>query len=82
MDAKELSHILSDRAALVAQHLLPGGKKSGNEWKAGSINGEAGNSLSVRIRGDKSGVWKDFATGETGDLLDLWMQVNGVGLVS
>lgn len=34
--------------------------------------GEAGQSLSVRISGEKRGVWSDFATGDKGDLLDLW----------
>lgn len=80
MDAKELSNMLADRAAAVASYLFPDGKKSGAEWKVGSTSGESGQSLSVRIKGDKAGVWKDFATGETGDLLDLWMAVEGVSL--
>lgn len=72
MNAKELSAALADRAADIAAYLLPHGKKAGPEWKAGSADGEAGKSLSVRISGAKRGVWKDFATDEGGDLLDLW----------
>lgn len=72
MNAKELSDALASRAADVAAYLLPGGKKSSGEWKAGSTNGEEGQSLSVRISGAKAGVWADFSTGEKGDLLDLW----------
>jgi twinkle protein len=72
MNANEIARLLADRAGDVAPHLLPGGKKQGPEWKAGSVSGEAGQSLSVRISGEKRGVWSDFATGDKGDLLDLW----------
>lgn len=72
MNAHEISRLLADRAADVAAYLLPQGKRHGPEWKAGSASGEAGQSLSVRVSGDKRGVWADFATGDKGDLLDLW----------
>ena len=72
MNATELSKRMAEDAARVAEYLLPKGKKAGAEWKAGSASGEEGKSLSVRISGDKRGVWSDFATGEGGDLLDLW----------
>ena len=78
MNAHELSQRMSDQAAMIAEHLLPAGKKASGEWKAGSAAGEPGNSLSVRIAGAKKGVWSDFATGESGDLLDLWVAVRGV----
>lgn len=77
MNAGELAIALAGRAQAVAEYLLPGGKKAGNEWKAGSAAGEAGNSLSVRITGQKAGVWADFASGEKGDLLDLWAACRG-----
>lgn len=72
MNAHEVARLLADRAGDVAQYLLPGGKKQGPEWKAGSVSGDAGQSLSVRVTGEKKGVWADFATGDKGDLLDLW----------
>ena len=75
MNAKELSILLAGKAESVAAYLLPAGRKHGAEWRVGSADGDAGKSLSVRVRGDKSGVWKDFATGEGGDLLDLWCAV-------
>jgi twinkle protein len=31
------------------------------------------------LGGSKAGVWSDFATGESGDLLDLWQKSRGVG---
>jgi twinkle protein len=71
---------MAENAATIAEHLLPQGKKHGKEWKVGSIGGEAGGSLSVCISGAKRGVWKDFNTGETGDLLDLWCQCRALSL--
>jgi twinkle protein len=80
MNAGELSILLSKEAASVASNLLPNGKKVGREWKAGSLDGEAGQSLSVCLSGVKAGVWKDFSTGEGGDLLDLWAKTRGLSL--
>jgi twinkle protein len=50
----------------------------GREWVVGSINGEEGRSLKVCISGSKVGIWSDFATGQRGDLLDLWRMVRGL----
>lgn len=77
MNAHDVAQALVGRAADVAAYLLPGGKAHGAEWKAGSVSGEAGQSLSVRIKGVKAGVWKDFAADpdKYGDLLDLWAAV-------
>ncbi|WP_225782650.1 toprim domain-containing protein [Xenophilus sp. Marseille-Q4582] len=81
MNAGELKGLLAQKAAEIAQHLLPKGKKVGSEWKAGNTLGEEGTSLSVRLTGEKAGVWKDFASGESGDLIDLWMASRGLSLV-
>lgn len=80
MNATELSQLMASEAAAIAQFLLPGGKRQSGEWKAGSISGEAGQSLSVRLSGAKAGVWADFASGESGDLLDLWATVRGLSI--
>lgn len=72
MMAKEVSRQLAQRAEDIARYLLPNGKKSGSEWRVGSIDGESGESLGVHLTGEKSGVWSDFADGSSGDLLDLW----------
>lgn len=77
MNVGELSLRMAADAAAIVAHLLPGGKRQSGEWKCGSINGEAGNSLSVRLSGAKAGVWSDFSTGEKGDLIDLWAAVRG-----
>ena len=51
--------------------LLPNGFRDGPEWRCGSVAGEQGKSLAVRLTGGKIGVWKDFHSGESGDPLDL-----------
>lgn len=80
MNAKELSDRMAAEAATIAEYLLPQGKKASGEWKAGSVSGEPGQSLSVRLTGAKAGTWKDFAAGHGGDLLDLWMAVRSCSL--
>lgn len=80
MNAGDIAQQLADRAADVAAYLLPGGKKAGPEWEAGSVSGEAGQSLSVRLTGGKAGVWKDFQSGDSGDLLDLWVACRGLSV--
>lgn len=80
MNAKELSDVMATNALRVAEYLLPGGKKCSGEWKCGDVGGGAGQSLGVRVSGTKAGVWSDFASGEGGDLLDLWMAVRSCGL--
>ena len=80
MNARDLAQALAADAGAVAQHLLPKGRKAGGEWKAGSIAGEAGQSLSVRLTGAKRGLWRDFASDEGGDLLDLWAATRGLSV--
>lgn len=80
MNANEISQRMATEAASIAQYLLPNGKKKSGEWVAGSTGGEEGQSLSVRLTGAKAGVWKDFATGESGDLLDLWAATRSLSM--
>jgi hypothetical protein len=75
-----IKQALNQRAQAVAEMLLPQGKRQGNEWRVGSLSGEPGKSLGVHLTGKKAGVWCDFATGETGDLIDLWMAVTDLKL--
>jgi hypothetical protein len=63
----------------VLSRLLPGGRAIGAEWHAGSLRGEAGDSLRVRLRGDRAGRWADFATGDKGgDPISLAAAVAGI----
>jgi len=79
-DITEISRGLASRAQSVAEYLLPNGRKFSQEWSVGSIHGEQGDSLKVHLSGPKAGVWSDFATGEKGDLIDLWSAVRRVNL--
>lgn len=81
MKARELAQKLADNADRVAMELLPNGKREGNEWRCGSVDGQEGKSLGVHLTGTKAGVWADFSAGDGGDLLDLWQAVRGCGLV-
>lgn len=80
MNAKELAQAMAAEAASIVPYLLPQGKRASGEWKAGSTNGEPGQSLSVRLSGAKAGVWSDFSTGQRGDILDLWAAVRGCAM--
>jgi twinkle protein len=71
---------LGQQAEAVARLLLPTGKRMGSEWRCGSVQGDAGDSLGVHLTGAKAGVWSDFSTGQTGDAIGLWMAVKGVSL--
>ena len=80
-DITEIKRMLNDRVESVASHLLPNGRREGGEWRVGSVGGEPGKSLGVHLTGEKVGVWRDFATDEGGDLLDLWVAVKRIRLV-
>jgi len=78
MTAGEIAERLAEDAASVAMYLLPEGKRQGAEWCVGDITGKKGQSLRVRLTGTKAGVWRDFATEDGGDLLDLWAAVRAL----
>lgn len=78
MNAAQLSQLMASEASTIAAYLIPEGKRVSGEWKAGSVAGEKGQSLSIRLSGAKAGIWCDFSTGEKGDLLDLWAAVRGL----
>lgn len=81
MNATELSHRLAGNALAVCRYLLPQGKVEGDEYRCGSVNGEPGKSLGVHLKGTKAGVWADFASGEGGDLIDLWKACRGLDTI-
>jgi twinkle protein len=80
MTANELAERLAQQAETVARMLLPDGKRDGAEWRCGSVQGEAGDSLGVHLTGGKAGVWRDFSADVGGDLIGLWMAVRGLAL--
>lgn len=51
--------------------LLPHGKRQGRYWVCGDLSGRVGNSFKLCLSGEYPGYWKDYATGERGDIIDL-----------
>ena len=78
-DRDEVFHSLTGQLESVLGYLYPSGfaDKKGRKFYIGSINGEEGESLSVELTGPKAGLWHDFATGEGGDIFDLWKAARG-----
>lgn len=76
----EIARRLSERVQDVCAHLLPGGKRKGSEWVCGDTDGDTGTSLGVCLKGEKAGIWSDFAKGDAGDLLDLWCAARRVDM--
>jgi hypothetical protein len=67
----DIAGMLARQAPSLVAELLPNGRREGAEWRVGSLAGEPGRSLAVRLFGSRAGVWADFAAGEAGDALDL-----------
>lgn len=70
--------MLSQQAEQVAMHLFANGFRDGKHVCVGSVNGEPGQSLKIVIEGDKTGFWRDFASDQSGDLVDLWALSKGL----
>ncbi len=75
MRASEVAKLLAAQVDGVVRELLPKGKRVGHEWRCGGVDGEPGESMGVHLSGEKAGVWADFQSGESGDLIGLWMAV-------
>jgi twinkle protein len=79
MNAEEVKASLAESAEHFARWLFPAGRKNGSNWQVGSLAGETGKSLAICVAGSKVGVFKDFATDESGDnLVELFAQARQV----
>jgi twinkle protein len=76
-NAAELSRLLAERSEEVVMRLYPQGRRVNGSIVLGNLVGDPGDSLKIDIHGQHSGQWKDWATGEHGDLLDLWAHREG-----
>jgi len=73
---ERLRRALIGQLSSVLHHLFPSGKIRNGAFKIGGLDGQRGDSLTVTLRGDQAGLWQDFATGEGGDVFDLWAAVH------
>lgn len=78
ISVSEISQRLADQAESLCKRFLPGGKMHAGEWLCGSLSGEQGESLKVQLNGPHAGSWRDWATNEHGDMLDLWRMCKGI----
>lgn len=76
----ELHQRLAGDVEGVCRILLPGGKRVGNEWTCGDVSGKPGDSMKVKLSGDKAGIWADFAADTGGDMIGLYKAVKGCSL--
>lgn len=74
IDIKTLVSMLADRIEVLCSKLLQGGfvDHSGDYVVRNPMRDDhTPGSFKIRVRGEKAGIWKDFATGDAGDALDL-----------
>src|SRR5215467_2249606 len=69
--AADVARSLAQRAEGVCRHYLCNGRRTGRYWHVGDVFNTPGQSLYVHLAGSRAGKWRDAATGEYGDLLDL-----------
>ena len=77
-DTQALRRALLDRLEAALKHLFPDGKFRGRQFFVGDVKGTPGKSLVVTLDGEHRGLWKDFATDEGGDAIDLWAAARGL----
>lgn len=79
IDFNNLARDLLSNSKSLLSEWFPAGKFRGAEFVIGDLHGSAGDSLSINWR---SGMWKDFATGETGgDLISLYAAAFGLSQI-
>ena len=69
--------MLAARAEEACRHFLPAGRLAGNRWEVGDLNNAPGKSLKVELAGKRRGRWRDYESGDKGDLLDLIQHARG-----
>jgi hypothetical protein len=80
-DASELAARLGQHAEAVCRHYLGAGRKQGAYWQVGDVRNAPGRSMFVRLKNSskgRAGKWRDGATGENGDLLDVIRETLGL----
>lgn len=87
VSVREISQMLNRQAESLCRLLLPNGKKLAGYWSVGSVEGEPGQSLKVRLTGHRAGSWADYSrdrseragTGDMLKLIELTIANNDIG---
>jgi hypothetical protein len=74
-DTPQIRQYLIDTLETWVPRLLPGVRLVNGQFRAGSVAGEKGSSLVLRLTGEDRGMWLDHATGENGDVFELIKKV-------
>ncbi|MDX1950297.1 MAG: AAA family ATPase [Rickettsiales bacterium] len=82
MTSSEVKSRVLSNIKPILNYLFPLGMTKGNQFLIGNIHGDKGDSLVVELSGSKAGLWNDFATGEGGDIFDLWALKNNLDVES
>lgn len=74
LSPKDLKAMLGDRIEDLAAQLAPAGKRKGNVWVAFSplrSDNTKTEAFNIWLDGGARGAWKDYGSGEKGDVIDL-----------
>lgn len=78
VDAEDVKRRLAGRVREFVSWLFSGRALLGRrEARIGDVDGTPGASLAIALTGPDAGLWKDHATGEGGDLIDLYLAYRG-----
>lgn len=66
-------------AADLVREIFPRARTQSGEARIGDVSGADGESLAINLHGERAGLWHDHATGEGGDLIELWLLTQNYG---
>lgn len=75
LTVREIELQARGRAEALGRECLPGAVKDGHYLKAGGLDGARGSSLVLNLAGANRGLWRDWSTGDQGDMIGLVEQV-------
>ena len=61
LKARDIALMLNANPLALARTLFPAGVEAGGFFTIGSVEGESGQSLKIRLSGDKAGTWADYS---------------------
>ncbi|WEK43627.1 MAG: toprim domain-containing protein [Candidatus Sphingomonas colombiensis] len=71
ISVREIEMQARQLAESIGRKCLAGAIKDGNYLKAGSIAGDRGSSLVLNLAGANRGMWRDWSSGDQGDMIGL-----------